>query len=107
MRMSVDAGAQNSAGVGVGVGDDWTANIGFEGEIAYLFDVAGDTDVVDWSITNVSGNFLYHFDVRHNITRVRDVRYRLRALEHRPRPGSTRTLFRLRQPRSRSTSGAE
>ena len=68
MGISDDAGAENSAGVGVGVGYDWTSNIGFEGEIAYLFDVAGDTDVVDWSITNVSGNFLYHFDVWHSIT---------------------------------------
>lgn len=68
MGISDDAGAGNSALIGVGVGYDWTSNIGFEGEFAYLFDVAGDTELVDWSVTNVSGNFLYHFDVQHNVT---------------------------------------
>jgi opacity protein-like surface antigen len=60
-----DFGAGNSFGIGAGVGYDLTAIIGFEGEVGYLFDVAGDTGNLDWSITNVSGNFLYHFDVRH------------------------------------------
>lgn len=59
-----DAGAGNSFGIGVGVGYDLTPNVGFEGEIGHLFDVAGDDDNLDWSITNISGNFLYHFDVR-------------------------------------------
>lgn len=57
-------GAGNSFGLGVGVGYDLTSNIGFEGELGHLFDVAGDNENLDWAITNVSGNFLYHFDVR-------------------------------------------
>jgi OOP family OmpA-OmpF porin len=57
------SGAGNSLLLGVGVGYDLTPNIGFEGELGHLFDVAGDDEDIDWSITNVSGNFLYHFDV--------------------------------------------
>ena len=57
-----DNGASNSLAIGVGVGYDLTSHVGFEGEVGYLFDVAGDSDVLDWSITNISGNFLYHFD---------------------------------------------
>jgi opacity protein-like surface antigen len=60
-----DNGGGNSLAIGVGVGYDLTANIGFEGEFGYLFDIAGDDDNLDWSVTNVSGNFLYHFDTRH------------------------------------------
>jgi opacity protein-like surface antigen len=52
-----------SAGFGAAVAYDWTSNLGFEGEIAHLFDVAGTDDNVDWSVTNVSANVVYHFDV--------------------------------------------
>ena len=55
----------NSLAIGVGVGYDMTSNVGFEGEIGHLFDIAGDNDLVDWSVTSFSGNFIYHFDVRH------------------------------------------
>lgn len=58
------SGAGNSFGIGVGVGYDMTSNIGFEGEFSHLLDVRGDTDTIDWSITNISANFLYHFDVK-------------------------------------------
>ena len=54
----------NSLGLGVAVGYDLTYNLGFEGEISHLFDVAGDTDDVDWSSTNFSVNGVYHFDVK-------------------------------------------
>lgn len=64
MGISDDHGAGNSMVLGVGVGYDLTSNLGFEGEIGHLFDVAGDNENIDWSVTNVSGNFLYHFDVR-------------------------------------------
>jgi opacity protein-like surface antigen len=57
-------GGGNSMGVGFGVGYDLTSNVGFEGELGHLFDIAGDNDTVDWSVTNVSGNLMYHFDVR-------------------------------------------
>ena len=56
-------GAGNSFGLGAGVGYDLTSNIGFEGEVSHLFAVAGDNEDIE-SITNVSANFLYHFDVR-------------------------------------------
>lgn len=42
-----------------------TSNIGFEGELGHLFDIVGDDEAVDWSVTNFSGNFIYHFDVKH------------------------------------------
>jgi opacity protein-like surface antigen len=63
--MGLDApGAGNSMAIGVGVGYDLTSNVGFEGELGHLFDIAGDSDLVDWSVSNVSGNFIYHFDVK-------------------------------------------
>ena len=54
----------NSLGLGVGIGYDLTSNIGFEGEFSQALDVAGKDDNVDWSLTNISGNVLYHFDLR-------------------------------------------
>ena len=59
-----DPANNDSLGLGVAVAFDWTSNLGFEGELGYLFDVAGDTDTLDWSVTNVSANAIYHFDVR-------------------------------------------
>ena len=59
-----DPAPDNSIGLGVSIGYDLTRNLGFEGEIGHLFDVAGDTDEVDWSITNFNANALYHFDVK-------------------------------------------
>ncbi len=55
----------NSLGLGVGVGYDLTPYLAFEGELAHLFDVAGNDANLDWSVTNVSGNVLYHFNVQH------------------------------------------
>ncbi len=61
--MGVSSPAPNdSIGLGAAVAYDWTANLGFEGEVSHLFDVA-DTPDIDWSITNFSGNVVYHFDV--------------------------------------------
>jgi opacity protein-like surface antigen len=59
--------AGNSIGVGAAIGYDLTSNLGFEGEFSHLFDVAGDTAGVDWSVTNVSANGIYHFNVQ-NVT---------------------------------------
>lgn len=53
----------SSLGIGVAVGYDLTRNLGFEGEIAHAFDVLGDDDNLDWSVTNYSVNGVYHFDV--------------------------------------------
>jgi OOP family OmpA-OmpF porin len=60
-----DPAPDDSIGLGVAVGYDLTYNLGFEGEISHLFDVAGDTNAVDWPISNFSANALYHFDVKH------------------------------------------
>jgi opacity protein-like surface antigen len=59
-----DPANNDSLSLGVAVAYDWTSNLGFEGELGHLFDVAGDTAALDWSITNFSGNVLYHFDVK-------------------------------------------
>jgi opacity protein-like surface antigen len=61
----VSAGSDNSLGLGVAGAYDLTSNLGFEGELGHLFDVAGDDANVDWSVTNVSANAIYHFDVKH------------------------------------------
>lgn len=52
----------SSLGIGAGVEYDWTRNLGFEFEFARVFDVAGDDDIVDWSLTNIHANVIYHFD---------------------------------------------
>jgi opacity protein-like surface antigen len=54
----------SSLGLGVAFGYDWTANLGFEGEIGHVFDIQGDRDNIDWSLTTFSTNVVYHFDVR-------------------------------------------
>lgn len=61
---ALDSLLESSVGVGVGVGYDLTHNLGFEGEIAHSFDVAGDSRDVDWSVTTFSANAIYHFDVK-------------------------------------------
>lgn len=60
-----ERGAGNSLALGAGVGYDLTSNVGFEAEFSHLFDVRGDDEDVDWSVTNFSANFVYHFDARH------------------------------------------
>jgi len=53
----------SSLGAGFAVGYDWTRNLGFEFDLGHVFDVAGDDDNLDWSLTNITGNVIYHFDV--------------------------------------------
>jgi opacity protein-like surface antigen len=52
----------SSLGIGAAVGYDWTKNLGFEFELARVFDVAGDDENLDWALTNIHGNVIYHFD---------------------------------------------
>ena len=52
----------SSMGIGAGVEYDWTRNLGFEFEVARVFDVAGDNENLDWSLTNIHVNAIYHFD---------------------------------------------
>lgn len=59
-----DPANDDSLAIGVAFAYDLTSNLGFEGDVGHLFDVAGDTDDVDWSITNFSANAVYNFDVR-------------------------------------------
>jgi opacity protein-like surface antigen len=59
----VSQNLDNSLGLGVAVGYDWTSNLGFEFELGHVFDVVGRDDNLDWSLTNVSANVVYHFDV--------------------------------------------
>ena len=54
-----------SIGLGVGVGYDFTRNLGVEGEIGHAFDVLGNDANVDSPVTNYSANGIYHFEVRH------------------------------------------
>lgn len=56
-------GADNSIGIGAAVGYDLTRRLGFEFEVGRAFDVAGSTPDLDWSLTNFSGNVIYHFAV--------------------------------------------
>ena len=51
----------SSLGIGAAVGYDLTRRLGFEFEAGRVFDVAGDDDNVDWALTNISGNVIYHF----------------------------------------------
>ncbi len=59
-----DPANNDSILLGVAFAYDWTSNLGFEGELAHLFDVAGESADLDWSVTNFSANAIYHFDVR-------------------------------------------
>jgi opacity protein-like surface antigen len=52
-----------SLGIGAAVSYDFTPNLGIEGDLGHLFDVAGDTHTIDWSVTTFSANAVYHFDV--------------------------------------------
>jgi opacity protein-like surface antigen len=54
----------SSLGIGGAIGYDWTSNLGFEFELGRVFDVAGDDDLLDFKLTTISANVVYHFDVR-------------------------------------------
>ena len=48
-------------GLGVAVTYDVTKRLGFEGELAYAFDLMGKDPNVDLDVTNISGNGVYNF----------------------------------------------
>lgn len=58
-------GLSGSPGLGVAIGYDFTSNLGVEGEVTHLFDVAGDDANLDSSVQNYSANAIYHFDAKH------------------------------------------
>lgn len=53
-------GDSTSLGLGGALGYSFTDRLGVEGELGYVFDLAGDTADADWSLISVSGNLLYH-----------------------------------------------
>jgi len=55
----------SSLGVGFAVGYDWTRHLGVEFDFGHAFDVAGDNEFLDYRLTDISGNVIYHFDMRH------------------------------------------
>jgi opacity protein-like surface antigen len=57
-------GRTSSIGIGGAIGYDLTSNLGFEVEVGHVFDVANDSDNLDWSLTNIGGSVLYHFNVQ-------------------------------------------
>ena len=61
--VSQDLGS--SLGIGGAIAYDWTPNLGFEFELGRVFDVAGEEAALDISLTTISANFVYHFDVVH------------------------------------------
>ena len=54
---------KSSIGLGAAVEYDFTKNFGAEFEYAYVFDVAGNDENLDYHLMNISGSLLYHFDV--------------------------------------------
>lgn len=54
-------GDTSSLGIGGAASYDLTELFTVEGELAYVFDLVGDNDDVDWSVLSVGGNVLYHF----------------------------------------------
>lgn len=70
--ISVSFGTSNnldsSLGLGAGIAYDLTSNLGFEAEFGHVFDVSGGDSDIDWSMTNISGNVLYHFDLKGPVT---------------------------------------
>ena len=54
-------GDSTSLGLGGSAGYDLTELWSVEGELGYVFDLAGDSDSSDWSVVSLSGNALYHF----------------------------------------------
>ena len=61
-RLGIDFGS--SLVLGGAIAYDLTSNVGFEFELGRVFDVSGDNEFVDTSVTTISGNFVYHFDVK-------------------------------------------
>ena len=60
-------GDSSSLGVGGAAGYDFTDVLSAEGELAYVFDLAGDSDSADWSVLSLSGNALYHFPLENGM----------------------------------------
>ncbi len=101
MSFGVTQDLGSSLGVGGAIAYDWTRNLGFEFELGRVFDVAGEEAALDISLTTISANFVYHFDVVH-VTRLRDRRPRMGVPS--TSRGRTRIQVHPEKPRSPSTS---
>lgn len=55
------AGDSTSLGIGGAAAYGLTEALSVEGELGYVFDLAGDAEANDWSVLSLSGNALYHF----------------------------------------------
>lgn len=53
----------SSIAVGAAVGYDVTRNLGVEFDLGHAFDIAGETENLDFHLLTISGNVVYHFDV--------------------------------------------
>ena len=60
-------GDTTSLGLGGAVGYDFTDLLSAEGELGFVFDLIGDDDTADWSVTSLSGNVLYHFPLENGM----------------------------------------
>jgi opacity protein-like surface antigen len=60
-------GDSTSLGLGGAAGYDFTDVLSAEGELAYVFDLAGDSEATDWSVISLSGNALYHFPLENGM----------------------------------------
>ncbi|HVL65960.1 MAG TPA: outer membrane beta-barrel protein [Vicinamibacterales bacterium] len=63
VSFGVSNGLSSSLGIGAAVAYDLTHVLGFEAEVGRIFDIAGDDDNLDWSLTTISGNVVVHFPV--------------------------------------------
>lgn len=61
LSVSFGGDGDTSLGLGGAFAYDWTRALGVEGELAYVFDLAGDTAVVDWSTLGGSVSVVYHY----------------------------------------------
>lgn len=59
----VSQGLDSSLGFGGAVGYDLTSALGVEFDFGHVFDVVGRDANLDWSLTTISGNVVYHFTV--------------------------------------------
>lgn len=57
-----------SLGVGGAVGYSFSWNFSLEGEVGYVFDMAGDDDEADWSLVGGSANLLYNVPLENGLT---------------------------------------
>jgi opacity protein-like surface antigen len=61
-------GRTSSLGLGGAAGYDITEVLSLEAELAYVFDLMGDSDEIDLKVLTGAANVLYHFPLENGIT---------------------------------------